>query len=199
MADQPATTPNASGRSSKELDQLAGMAGAESPLDTGPEKDLWSGRTHWMHHAGRFSFWLVLTIAACVGAVALNKSMQLGFAGMALAVVLAALFLLLVVCGKPILEIMGTHYRLTTQRLFIERGILSKTVDQTELLRVDDVRLHKTVIDRVFGLGSVAIVSTDATDREILISGIREADKVAEGIRVRMRRLRNKTLFVEQL
>jgi hypothetical protein len=72
-------------------------------------------------------------------------------------------------------------------------------VDQTELIRVDDVRVKKSMMDRLFGLGSVETLSTDQTDRETMIAGIAEPDKVAEAIRARMRTMRKKSLFVENL
>jgi hypothetical protein len=72
-------------------------------------------------------------------------------------------------------------------------------VDQTELIRVDDVRIHKTLLDRIFGLGTIAILSTDATDREVVIAGVADPDQVAEALRRNMRTLRQKSLFVEHL
>ena len=103
------------------------------------------------------------------------------------------------VVGRVFLTIIGHRYRVTTQRLIIERGILSRTVDQTELIRVDDVRIHKSLLNRVFGLGSVGIVSTDATNPEVLIEGIPEPEKVAEAVRTHMRMMRRKSLFIENL
>jgi len=96
-------------------------------------------------------------------------------------------------------RILQKGYRLTSERLFIEIGVLSRTVDQTELVRVDDVRVHQSLMDRVFGLGSVEVVSTDATDRNVMIEGIADPDRVAEMVRENMRSLRRKSLFVENL
>jgi len=81
----------------------------------------------------------------------------------------------------------------------LERGILSQTIDQTELIRVDDVRVRKSLLDRVFGLGDVEITSTDASDRLVVLEGIRDPDQVAEDIRSRMRSLRKSSLFIENL
>jgi len=110
-------------------------------------------------------------------------------------VVVSGLFVL----GPVLWRIWGTRYRLTTQRLFIERGIFARTTDQTELIRVDDVRVHQSFLDRVFGLGTVALLTTDATDREVTVEGISECNRVAESIRSRMRQLRSRSLFVENL
>ena len=40
----------------------------------------------------------------------------------------------------------GIAYRLTTQRLFIRRGVFSQVTDQTELFRVDDVEVRQDVL-----------------------------------------------------
>lgn len=168
--------------------------------DHAPELDLWSGRTHWMHFIKRISLWLL----ACIALAALlftftgeDKTMTFGTAF--LIWVLVFIVSGAVVLGKVILVVWGTRYRLTTQRLFIEKGILSKTIDQTELIRIDDVRLYKSLTDRVFGLGTVSLVSSDATHGELLIPGIRKPETMAESIRTRMHVLRKKSLFVEQL
>ncbi|MCH7814752.1 MAG: PH domain-containing protein [Planctomycetes bacterium] len=181
--------------------------GAESPiggdgadLESAAESEIWSGRTHWKHYAGRLSLWLLANVSLVIliaWAAARFEWLTGGVAfGITLVVALVSAALIL---GRVALVILGHRYRLTSQRLFIVRGLLSQTVDQTELIRVDDVRLHKTVIDRIFGLGSVQILSTDATDREVRIEGIADPETVAEAIRSNMRILRRKSLFIENL
>ena len=59
--------------------------------------------------------------------------------------------------------------------------------------------MYKSVTDRLFGLGTVAILTTDASDRELRIEGITQPEHVAESIRGRMRTMRQKSLFVERL
>ncbi len=168
--------------------------------DAEAETDIWVGRTHWKHYAGRLLLWLVgnIVFAVLFGWVTSRfEAIELRHALWTI----AGVFLVsgAAVVGPVVATILGRHYRLTSQRLFIRRGILSQTVDQTELIRVDDVRIHKTFLDRMLGLGSVAIVSTDATDRDILVEGIKEPEKVAEAVRSSTRALRRKSLFVETL
>jgi len=164
-----------------------------------PETELWIGRTSWKHHAGRISLWIVANIlfSALIGWFASAQKWEL-------AVVLWTVLAGVVVSGLiyiiPVfLRIISRRYRLTSQRLFIERGILNQTIDQTELIRVDDVRLEKTLVDRLFGLGTVSLLSTDVSDRLVVIEGIDNADRVAEAVRTNMRTQRGKALFVETL
>ena len=103
------------------------------------------------------------------------------------------------VLGGLFIRIWQTHYRLTSQRLFIERGILSRTMDQTELIRVDDVRMQQSFVNRIFNIGTVLLMTTDVTDRAVAITGIKDPIRVTELIRQQMRTLRGKSLFVENL
>ena len=83
--------------------------------------------------------------------------------------------------------------------MFIGRGILSRTIDQAELIRIDDVRIHKSLLNRMTGVGSVELFSTDASDRQVTIWGVQKPEELAESIRDQMRRLRQRSLFVESL
>ncbi|MHC4093674.1 MAG: PH domain-containing protein [Planctomycetota bacterium] len=177
-----------------------GIGGDGAEVDTGAEVEVWVGRTHWKHFAGRISLWVLANAALSVliGWVASGAD-WLGWRGALVVIALLLVVSAVLVLGRVLTTILGLRYRLTSQRLFLERGILSQTVDQTELIRVDDVRLQKTMLDRVFGLGSVHILSTDASDRATVIQGIADPENVAESIRKRMRTMRKKSLFIENL
>lgn len=92
-----------------------------------------------------------------------------------------------------------THYRLTTQRLHSKTGILTQVVEQTELYRVRDYRVTKPLIQRLFGLGSLDIVSSDTTQPSFRFSAIKDPEGVADLLRghVEASRLRTKTREVD--
>jgi len=157
------------------------------------EKHLWKGRTDVRHFGGSI---LVFVAAAAMLMIATLGWMPAGGWFWCFVVIVAVgLF----GAFRIALRILGTRYRLTTERLFIDRGIIRQTIDQIELIRVDDLRVTKGLIDRVFGLGNVEILSTDFTDKDIKIDGVADADAIAELIRVRMRTARRKSLFIENL
>lgn len=165
-----------------------------------PETDLWAGRTSSRHYIGRIALWFLGNVAAgvLVGWIA-GRWDALGARGATWMIVAIVLVTALLFLSPIALHILGRRYRLTTQRLFIETGILSRTTDQTELIRVDDVRVHQTFFDRVFGLGSVLLLSTDVTNREVTIDGIVGPHAVAESVRAHMRAQRGRALYVENL
>ncbi len=180
--------------------RLAEAAGDGADLSPAGESDIWTGRTRWKHYSGRIAVWVIGSGGAIVLLLRLSAAWEWMSGWMALwAGVALALLLAIVLLGRPFLSIFGRRYRLTSQRLFIEKGVLSRTTDQTELIRVDDVRIYKSLFDRLFGLGTVVVRSTDASDAEIRIEGIADPDGVGETIRSRMRAMRGKSLFVESL
>ena len=168
--------------------------------DGGTEADLWAGRTNWKYFAGRLALWMVANIAVGIAIAKISSHVEWLTSARATLAIAGLVFASgLIVGGGILLRILGARYRLTDERLFIHRGILSQTADQLELIRVDDVRTHKTFLGRLLGIGTVIILTTDATDREVRIEGRRAPDTLAENVRSCMRKLRRKSLFVETL
>lgn len=163
----------------------------------GEETELWRGRRSWRSYGGSAVLWLIATIVVVWLWVRLGGNGRAWVGTIAWFVILGSA---VGVVARAAYGVMSRSYRLTSQRLFIADGLLSRTTDQTELIRVDDVRVHQSVWDRVFGVGRVEVVSTDATQPNLHVDGIRDATQVAEHIRNNMRRLRGKrSLYVESL
>jgi len=77
------------------------------------------------------------------------------------------------------------RYRLTEQRLYAHRGLLTRTSDSMELVYIDDVRFVQTLIDRFIngGVGSLTIFcSADKTDKKLVIKGIDKPREIFEKI-----------------
>ena len=152
-------------------------AGDGAPLDPASEEELWTGRTHWQHHFFFILIALIGDVCACFLMAKIGHWGEWSSTTILLTGLLITVAVLIFTVGWIGQKILGRRYRLTGQRLFIEKGILSQTIDQTELIRVDDVRLRKKLVDRIFGLGSIEILSTDTTDKSITIVGIKEIPK----------------------
>src|SRR5260221_13330247 len=63
-------------------------------------------------------------------------------------------------------------FEVTTQRVKIETGILSKTKENLELFRIDHVTVVKPLGIRVLGLGLVRLVTSDRNGRDVLLWGL---------------------------
>jgi hypothetical protein len=65
-----------------------------------------------------------------------------------------------------------THYRVTNYRVDYEHGIFSKSIDTLELWHVEDIQLHQTLLERMLGVGTIRILSSDGTTPHLSISAI---------------------------
>jgi membrane protein YdbS with pleckstrin-like domain len=165
----------------------------------GEERELWRGRMSWKRQAGHLVVWAV---AAIVLVWVWTYFRQPGSGPW-----LGRIILLLIlgsgagVFVHSALVVYRIRYRLTTQRLFVDQGILGRTTDQTELYRVDDVRTHQGLFDRIFGVGDVELVApSESTQPSLRLVGIADPAVVAEHVRTHSRALRMKrSLFVEQM
>jgi uncharacterized membrane protein YdbT with pleckstrin-like domain len=111
---------------------------------------------------------------------------------------LAAVLFVVVVAGQHLLRLgwravvlRSQHYRLTNQRLLIESGVFSRTINEIDLRTVDDITFHQRFSERLLGLGQIGIVSSEpdpdrpprrAGVRARLI-GVRQPREVREQIR----------------
>lgn len=74
---------------------------------------------------------------------------------------------------------MSVHYELTTQRLVHQKGILRRVTDRIELIDMDDITFEQGVIDRLTGVGTIRVISSDRTHPELLLRGIESVREVA--------------------
>jgi membrane protein YdbS with pleckstrin-like domain len=72
------------------------------------------------------------------------------------------------------------HYRLTTHRLFLTTGILHRRVDQVELARVKDLYVRQNWVGSWLNLGTVVLISSEATLPKALLVGIEDPRRVMD-------------------
>ena len=80
-----------------------------------------------------------------------------------------------------------TVYELTTERLLVSTGVISRRVEETELRRVRDVTGLYPLTQRVVGLGTLQLHADDVTTPAILLRGIEGTSDVQRDLRVSIR------------
>ncbi len=80
-------------------------------------------------------------------------------------------------CGLPFTF---TVYSMSRDRLFIKRGVLSIQEDEVRLYRIRDISLRRTFLQRLFGLGTLNVCSTDSNLRDFKIINIPRSKEVKE-------------------
>jgi len=77
----------------------------------------------------------------------------------------------------------STKYRITSQRIQIERGIFSKTRYNIELFRIDDYELLRPLGMRLVGQSVLVLKSSDRDVPQLRIAGIPGLDALGEELR----------------
>lgn len=111
------------------------------------EQILYSESPSWRNQFGRHL--LVLLVAFLVGAVVL-LAFDPDWIGIAAGIVIA-----LIGSGYLWMDRIKTKYIITTHRLHVREGFLSKQVQETRLRRIQNVSTNQTVLQRILRVGTV--------------------------------------------
>ncbi len=91
-------------------------------------------------------------------------------------------------------------FRLTSQRFFLETGIFRRKTDRIEVIDMDDITVDQKLLERLFGVGTIRIISSDKSHPELEMRGIENVKEVAEKIdEVRRAERRRRGLHIEQI
>lgn len=89
-----------------------------------------------------------------------------------------------------------TKYTISPSLLTIDRGLLNTIQDDCYMYKIQDVKLNKSIWERLFGLATVLCYTGDVTHPEIRLEHIKNADgikayilKVSEEARIKRRTL----------
>lgn len=73
-----------------------------------------------------------------------------------------------------------TRYAMSEDRLFISEGFLSIKDDEVLLYRVRDIDTRRSLWQRLFGVGTVTVVSSDKTMPAMVLKNIKDPVQVKE-------------------
>ena len=73
-----------------------------------------------------------------------------------------------------------TKYSLTKERLFVETGFINSVENEVRLYRILDVQMTRTLGQKMFGLGSINVLSSDASSKDFTIKNIKKPKYVKE-------------------
>jgi membrane protein YdbS with pleckstrin-like domain len=155
------------------------------------EKDLYVGHPAVIYSIGQLLPFLIVVIAAA-GAIVAGAPpayVALGF-----------VLLLAIICLRYYMKSASIHYEITTQRIKLERGLLSKLQESLELFRIDHFELHKPLGMRLVGQSSLHLFSSDSELTNFYVYGVPDLEALADTLRIcqlRERSRRGLTTFVK--
>jgi membrane protein YdbS with pleckstrin-like domain len=159
------------------------------------EEVLWEGRFSKLAMIGAWVGAGIATLVAIV--VGLVIGLTSGSWWITLGV-LAALWVALVL--RLLYQQMSIKYTLTNQRLIHERGILWQTRDRIEAIDIDDVTVNQGPVERMLGVGTVHVVSSDLSTPKFALTGIEDVRNVATLIdNARRKERRKRGLHIETM
>ncbi|MEE1113495.1 MAG: PH domain-containing protein [Eubacterium sp.] len=92
-------------------------------------------------------------------------------------------------CGLPWTF---TVYSFDEERIFVERGFFTKREDECRMYRVMDLSVKRTLGQRIFGMGTIEVHSSDRTLRDFKIENIKNVHEVKEMISKNVELMRDK-------
>lgn len=176
------------------------IANPPGPAAQEAEQDLWKGRFSAKAQAHWWFLWSVEVVGLLwLWFKQVSPEVREGLPArivFAVAALLPAVYI-----GWTLLTSkLAVRYRLTTHRLFKESGILSRSLNEVELIRVDDVAVGQNLLQRVFNVGIVTVIApSDPTEPRLELVGIENPIEVKEMIRSQVRKRREKSVHFENL
>jgi uncharacterized membrane protein YdbT with pleckstrin-like domain len=78
------------------------------------------------------------------------------------------------------LPICFTTYTINDDKINIKSGFLSTTEDDAFMYKIQDVRLYKSLLERIFGLGTLVCFTGDTTHPELKLLHIKNSGEIKE-------------------
>lgn len=85
-----------------------------------------------------------------------------------------------------------TRYALSEDRLFLSVGFWNVKDDEVLLYRVRDITTSRTLWQRLFGVGTVTVISSDKTQPTVVLKNIKNPLQVKEMIHVQVEEMKEK-------
>ena len=113
------------------------------------EQEIWSGRPSWRGRMAILIPGVLITLVVLIVCLWAGLSATFTLPLVAIAAVVTFVW--------SFLETIRWKYTITNRRVFVRHGLVSINEQTARLDRVQDITLHQTLFDRLFGVGRLAI------------------------------------------
>lgn len=73
-----------------------------------------------------------------------------------------------------------TRYAMSEDRLFLSTGLLTIKDEEVLLYRIRDIHTNRTLWQRLFGVGTVSVISSDKTMSNLVLKNVKNPIEVKE-------------------
>ena len=79
------------------------------------------------------------------------------------------------ILAVKVIRLKMIYYEVTPDRIEWSRGILDRRVDNLDMFRVIDLKLRRSLLDCIMGVGTVGLITTDKSDPEFEFEKVRDS------------------------
>lgn len=144
------------------------------------ERVLYEGHPSWRSALDFYIKGLAVTSAAAL-IVSVVTSFGAGGADEGLVLIVALVGVALTI-GAGFAKRMATSYTITDRRLHIKRGIVSRTVQETRLRRVQHVNCRQTLLQRLLRVGDIDFDTAAGQELDLRFSGVADPAAVVHEV-----------------
>jgi len=76
------------------------------------------------------------------------------------------------------LRCLATSLVITDRRVTLRRGLLSKDTNDVLIADIRNVKVRQNLLQRIFGVGTVAVSTSGQSDMEIEVHGVRAPERI---------------------
>jgi len=76
------------------------------------------------------------------------------------------------------LRCLATSLVITERRVTLRRGLLSKDTNDVLIADIRNVKVRQNLLQRIFGVGTVAVSTSGQSDMEIEVHGVRAPERI---------------------
>jgi uncharacterized membrane protein YdbT with pleckstrin-like domain len=144
------------------------------------EQVIFEGHPSWRSILGFYIKGILITAALAL-AVGVVTSIAEDEVNTGLVTIVAIVGVAITVLAGFIKRI-ATDYVITDRRLHIKRGIISRTIQETRLVRVQNVNYNQGVLDRILQIGDVDFDTAAGDDYNFVFAGVAQPEQVVHRV-----------------
>jgi len=176
-------------------DRFRDQLGSRQSLgpDGDNEKPLWHGNYAPQALAGPASLAILISVGMIVATLIYGIPVWTITAGV-------IVLLWVGVVGTYLVRRASIQYELTSQRFIHQSGLIRRRTDRIEVIDIDDVSVVQGPVERILGIGTIEITSTDRSHPHLTMPGIANVRVVAGQIDdVRRRERRRRSVHIQTM
>ncbi|MBW8000755.1 MAG: PH domain-containing protein [Planctomycetes bacterium] len=113
----------------------------------------------------------------------LNDQQKAVFASYRIATGVGFIILMICILLLKAVKLKMIHYIVSQDRIEWSRGIMDRRVNNLDMFRVIDLSLQRSLLDCIFGIGTVTLIMVDKTDPKFVFQKVRRSRKLYDVIK----------------